>query len=190
VKVRVLNEDFRLFLTVSGRAIVEKSLSSKEFYKRMHWFTLWQEFRIEDLDTYLGLYTMIEEGKWTEKDYAYWYSMRMIISIAYLCDCEDSFVKLNNNWDINNVKEAYEKLLARISIIGRPVRYDKETCKYDVSLPVELPAVEKPVTPFPDAYFSTDKIAPNSMPRITSRLFTGLFNDIFYEKVSTLVEVK
>jgi hypothetical protein len=189
-KRKILKEEFKIFSLAFTRAIVEKSLDSKDYYLRVHHFAMWWGVEGVTIIDFMDIdHQKISEGRLMENDFAYWYAIRRLLSVAYICDCEDILIKTKNAMNNKNISEAYKLIFNRVRLLSSPVEYDKITLRFgDPSF--ELPHITRPDFPFPDTAFS-DKKSEKSLPRISRRLLQyGSFVELFEDRITKIVEEK
>jgi hypothetical protein len=191
-KIAVLKEEVKIFSIAFVKAIVENSIKSKKYRKRMHHLNLWYGcFYFGDMTLRYDFefWDEIKEEKITSKDFAYWHAVRRLISIAYLCDCDNIF---DNMKDVNkkNVEEAYCKIFKYVRLIDSVVSYDQKTLRYTVNMmELKLPPITRPNVPFDDSYFS-NKNDFNSLPRISPALVIMFISDNFNSRILKVIDVK
>ncbi|MDR2440846.1 MAG: hypothetical protein LBE12_15905 [Planctomycetaceae bacterium] len=180
----VLKEEVKFFSIVFVRAIVENSLKSKDYCKRMCQLSVWWGFSNIDLTRNLAFndnYKAIEANKLTKNDFAYWHIIRQLILIAYICDCETILTNIQDLTDNKSIIKAFDLILKQVKLLGGIVSFDQKESRYVVSSFV-MPPITRPKVPFHDAYFSNEQ-KPNAIPRIYFLLVRSLFSDDFTKKI-------
>jgi hypothetical protein len=203
----ILSDEFKKFALHYNKAIIDNSLSSETFYKRIVWFTLWsgnKPFRwknkmpfssIDDLlREFEDHYMNIEKGIWAENNYEYWHIIRYFLVIVYICDWEDT-LKMYKVSSSNFNKENYNKICRHfvrqntLLLVPRPI-YDTTKLKYetDISkLTNHLPPLELPVRPLPEYMFQWE-VSKNikTFPRVSKVYFNDSLGQTldFLHKVS------
>jgi RHS repeat-associated protein len=189
IKGIIIKEEFKLFAVAFNKAVVEKALDSKDFYLRIHYLYLWwskSEFR--DLVTHLDYCNEISSKKITENDILYWFAVRQLLSLAYLCDCENELIKIRKNLNTANILSAYELIFKRVRLLSSCVTYDQSKLRYVYGEGFGLPAVPRVDCPFPDTIFSSEK-KNNALPRISSHIISNCI-DIFHDKITTVIDAE
>jgi hypothetical protein len=202
----LLSEEFKKFALHYNKAIIDHSLASDTFYKRIVWFTLWAgnkpfthknkvAFSLEDdllkeLEIHYAEY--IEKKIWTEKDHEYWHAIRYFLVIVYICNWEDT-LKLYKVSSSNLDGENYYKITQHfvrhntLLIVPRPI-YNAETLKFEIDLPKltnRLPPIELPIRPLPEYRFNWESSKLKTLPRVSKVFFNDLLIIDFLNKVST-----
>jgi hypothetical protein len=205
---KTLSEEFKIFTTYYNKAIIEHSLASDVFYKRIVWFTLWAgnkpfreknktRFAINLFETFEDYCTNIEKRKWTENDYEYWMAIRYFLIIIYLCDWEETlklYKMSSNNFNKENVTKIRKHFIRQNTflLVPQPV-FDREKIKYETdlsNLTYRLPPIELPTNPLPEYKYKWETMKSKKikdLPRVSKMYFNdylGLTYEFLY-KVSS-----
>jgi hypothetical protein len=184
-----LKEEFKVFAVLFTKAIVENALDSKEYYQCIHHLSLWWGVNrsLQDISPDIEYYNKISHKKLTENDFEYWYAIRRLLSIAYLCNCEDILVKIKKNINNENILEAYMLVFQQVKLLGSWVTYDSNKLRYVVNDGIYLlPHLDIPHVPIYGASFS-QKQNVNVIPRISRGLVSYFLEDIFMAKIKNVV---
>jgi hypothetical protein len=185
-KNKTIKEEFKLFAVAFNKAAVERALDSKDYYLRIHYLYLWWGgSEINELAVDFDYRNEISSKKITENDVVYWFAIRRLLSLAYLCDCENDLIKIRKNLSTNNILSAYESIFNRARLLSSFVTYNQSTLRYVGGESFGLPPVTRVMCPFPNTTFS-DKKTPDTLPRISTHLIKNLILT-FDEKITTAV---
>jgi hypothetical protein len=187
----ILKEEVKIFSIEFVRAIVENSLKSKDYCKRMYQLSIWQGFSDDDLTydlVFKDYYKAIKDSKLTKNDFAYWHTIRRLILIAYMCDCETVLTNIQDITDNKSIIKAFDIILKQVTLLGGVVSFDQKELRYVVSDFV-MPKITPPKVPFPDAYFS-NKQEPNAIPRISFLLVRSFLSEEFTRKIIIIADKK
>jgi hypothetical protein len=190
----ILSEKFKIFAMYYNKAIIDNSLTSDTFYKRIVWFTLWagnkpfkwsNKMFFSSKDDLLGdledHFMNIEKDVWVENSYEYWHAMRYFLVIIYLCDWENT-LKMYKVSSTNLNKENYNKISRHfvrqnaLLLVPRPL-YNPTKLKYEIDiskLTNHLPPFELPIRPLPEYIFKWEALRNKNIktfPRVSKIYF-------------------
>lgn len=161
--------EFKRFAREFNKAIIERSLESKDIYQRMYQFAMWNaEFPLkhgnknEYVDSIRNLMAYMEEGfKTNATDHKFWFSVRWALILAYLCRQESIFNDVNYPpiaYDkfSSTIKPLEDRMLPKMRPLGDNVRmlfsasmvYSKDEERF-VPVDSRLPPFDLPRKPFP-----------------------------------------
>jgi hypothetical protein len=189
-----LSDDFQKFAISYNKSIVKNCQSSKEFYKRIFWFTLWagerpfmHENKLQSSDDLIEYGNLLMEEcikeKWDENNYKYWFLVRNYIMLAYLCGFEEQIINYQEPLTPNNFFQLQQKLKKYFVLQTSHLIFDTKQIQYIVVPYPRFLTIELPNRPFSEIDYSIQQGQPNYFPRISRKLFLISFNEDFIKKI-------
>jgi len=194
--------EFKIFSKHFNKAIVNHCITSEDYYRRIHWFTLWagnHPFSKENKDIYYenvlsslnDCFQKISTKKWKEEDHEYWFSVRFFLSIIYLCDYEKTLAFNPKNMEREEFLKISDdfKKYSLLMFVPKPV-FDHERAKYTVPMTFpqsmfRCPPLDLPQSPFPEVSLLKDNARQKHfLPLISRELFRNDLDINFLQRIN------
>ncbi|MCL2028763.1 MAG: hypothetical protein FWG79_09815 [Bacteroidales bacterium] len=164
---------YNKFSVAFNQAMIEKSLTSPEYYRSMYYVTMWA--RPRDLlqrnqgsfdsiglalrgigSDVFSFSTLPEKAKLSASDPEYWCKIRLFLVIAYMCNWDNNFKDFESPINHEYLQEAFTSFLQHYRIIANnPLFFNsldfgnEVGMRYNLAETPKLPPFEFPNTPIP-----------------------------------------